>query len=215
MMYEISYFIRSHYKGTQLYLGFIQVLVGSVWAESSEFWPGLHESSLVIFASLLIKLHHNFVMAMEVDTNTVVVFQAAWCVDTEQINFSFIGGILRTDWVLVSFRYDFLLISCLGMLWHMLPNLLKRHWDVLRKILLTLKVKSGSGNGLVPLGDKQGWGKYYSGTRLAQNDKHEYTKSIVREYYSSTNFPVLILVCSVLTPALVTSHYLKKCWQDL
>ena len=30
-------------------------------------------------------------------------------------------------------------------------------------------------------GGKQGWGKYYSGTRLAQNDKHEYTKNIVLE----------------------------------
>ena len=50
----------------------------------------------------------------------------------------------------------------------------------------------------------QGWGEYYSGTRLAQNDKHEYTKNIVLEYYSSTDFPVLILVCSVLAPALDT-----------
>ena len=50
---------------------------------------------------------------------------------------------------------------------------------------------------------RQGWGEYYSGTRLAQNDKHEYTKNIVLEYYSSTDFPVLILVCSVLAPALL------------
>ena len=48
----------------------------------------------------------------------------------------------------------------------------------------------------------QGWGEYYSGTRLAQNDKHEYTKNTVLEYYSSTDFPVLVLVCSVLAPAL-------------
>ena len=48
----------------------------------------------------------------------------------------------------------------------------------------------------------QGWGEYYSGTRLAQNDKHEYTKNIVLEYYSSTDFPVLVLVCWVLAPAL-------------
>ena len=48
----------------------------------------------------------------------------------------------------------------------------------------------------------QGWGEYYSGTRLVQNDKHEYTKNIVLEYYSSTDFPVLVLVCSVLAPAL-------------
>ena len=34
-----------------------------------------------------------------------------------------------------------------------------------------------------------------SGTRLAQNDKHEYTKNIVLEYYSSTDFPVPVLVC--------------------
>ena len=25
----------------------------------------------------------------------------------------------------------------------------------------------------------QGWGEYFSGTCLAQNDKHEYTKNIV------------------------------------
>ena len=48
----------------------------------------------------------------------------------------------------------------------------------------------------------QGWGEYYSGTRLVQNSKHEYTKNIVLEYYSSTDFPVLVLVCSVLAPAL-------------
>ena len=49
----------------------------------------------------------------------------------------------------------------------------------------------------------QGWGEYYSGTRLAQNDKHEYTKNIVLENYSSTDFPVLVLVCWVLAPALL------------
>ena len=55
----------------------------------------------------------------------------------------------------------------------------------------------------------QGWGEYYSGTRLGQNDKHEYTKNIVLEYYSSTDFPVLVLVCSVLAPALIVAwwHY--------
>ena len=52
----------------------------------------------------------------------------------------------------------------------------------------------------------QGWGEYYSGTRLAQNDKHEYTKNIVLEYYSSTDFPVLVLVCWVLAPALPLTH---------
>ena len=36
---------------------------------------------------------------------------------------------------------------------------------------------------------QQGWGEHYSGTRLAQNDKHEYTKNIVLEYYLSTDFP--------------------------
>ena len=50
----------------------------------------------------------------------------------------------------------------------------------------------------------QGWGEYYSGSRLVQNDNHEYTKNIVLEYYSSTDFPVLVLVCSVLVPALVS-----------
>ena len=49
----------------------------------------------------------------------------------------------------------------------------------------------------------QGWGKYYLGTRLVQNDKPEYTKTIVLEYFSGIDFPVLVLVCSVLTPALV------------
>ena len=54
---------------------------------------------------------------------------------------------------------------------------------------------------------QQGWGEYYSGTRLGQNDKHEYTctKNIVLEYYSSTDFPVLVLVCSVLAPALIVN----------
>ena len=52
----------------------------------------------------------------------------------------------------------------------------------------------------------QGWGEYCSGTRLAQNDKHEYTKNIVHEYYTSTDFPVLVLVCSVLAPALVVVY---------
>ena len=52
----------------------------------------------------------------------------------------------------------------------------------------------------------QGWGEYYSGTRLAQNDKHEYTKNIVLEYYLSTDFPVLVLVCGVLAPALILAY---------
>ena len=52
---------------------------------------------------------------------------------------------------------------------------------------------------------EQGWGEYYSGTRLVQNDKHEYTKNTVLEYYSSTDFPVLVLVCSVLAPALIVT----------
>ena len=47
--------------------------------------------------------------------------------------------------------------------------------------------------------------EYYSGTRLAQNGQHEYTKNIVLKYYSSTDFPVLVLVCSVLAPALVVT----------
>ena len=36
--------------------------------------------------------------------------------------------------------------------------------------------------------------------------KHEYTKNIVLEYYSSTDFPVLVLVCWVLAPALWTTE---------
>ena len=52
----------------------------------------------------------------------------------------------------------------------------------------------------------QSWGEYYSGTPLDQNDKHEYPKNIVIEYYSSTDFPVLILVCSALVPALLVSY---------
>ena len=65
-----------------------------------------------------------------------------------------------------------------------------------------VKGKQGKSEGFDSCG-WQGWGEYYSGTRLAQNDKHEYTKNIVLEYYSSTDFPVLVLVCSVLAPALV------------
>ena len=39
---------------------------------------------------------------------------------------------------------------------------------------------------------EQGWGEYYSGTRLVQNGKHEYTKNIVLEYwFSSTRTPML------------------------
>ena len=48
----------------------------------------------------------------------------------------------------------------------------------------------------------QGWGEYYLGTCLAHNNKHEYTKNIVLKYYLNTDFPVLVLVCSVLTLAL-------------
>ena len=32
----------------------------------------------------------------------------------------------------------------------------------------------------------QGWGEYYSGTRLAQNGKQEYTKNTVLEYWFSS-----------------------------
>ena len=32
----------------------------------------------------------------------------------------------------------------------------------------------------------QGWGEYYSGNRLDQNDKHEYSESIVLEYWFSS-----------------------------
>ena len=33
----------------------------------------------------------------------------------------------------------------------------------------------------------QGWGEYYSGTRLAQNDKHEYTnKANLRDLKAAT-----------------------------
>ena len=38
----------------------------------------------------------------------------------------------------------------------------------------------------------QGWGEYYSGNRLAQNDQHEYTKNIVLEYNSGTDFRTLM-----------------------
>ena len=65
---------------------------------------------------------------------------------------------------------------------------------------------------------QQGWGEYYSGTRLAQNDKHEYTKNIVLQYYSSTDFPVLVLVCWVLAPALqlclFISQQVHSLWPD-
>ena len=48
------------------------------------------------------------------------------------------------------------------------------------------------------------WGEYYLGIVLPKMiiEKHEYTKNIVLKYYLSTTFPVLVLVCSVLTPAL-------------
>ena len=52
----------------------------------------------------------------------------------------------------------------------------------------------------------QGWGEFYLGTRLAQNDKHEYTKTIVLEYYLSTDFSVLVLVCSVLAQGLLSGE---------
>ena len=41
-------------------------------------------------------------------------------------------------------------------------------------------------------------GRVLLGTRLVQNDKHEYTKN----YYSSTDFPLLLLVRSAFVPAL-------------
>ena len=48
----------------------------------------------------------------------------------------------------------------------------------------------------------QGWGEYFLGkvTGTSQNDKHEYFKIFVLECYSSTDFPVLVLVCSILAP---------------
>ena len=59
----------------------------------------------------------------------------------------------------------------------------------------------GSDNGLSP-GRCQAQCENYSGTRLTQNDKHEYTKNIVLEYYTSADFSVLVFVCLVLSPAL-------------
>ena len=52
----------------------------------------------------------------------------------------------------------------------------------------------------------QGLGEYYSGTCPAQNDKHKYTKNFVLEYYSSTDFPVLVLRFSVLAATLAGAH---------
>ena len=45
----------------------------------------------------------------------------------------------------------------------------------------------------------QGWGEYYSGTRLPKM----INMNILKTLHSSTDFPVLVLVCSVLTPALI------------
>ena len=71
----------------------------------------------------------------------------------------------------------------------------------IRLLLETRRVADESWN--------QGWGEYYSGTRLAQNDKHEYTENIVLEYYSSTDFPVLVR--SVLAPALPGTMAVMAC----
>ena len=61
---------------------------------------------------------------------------------------------------------------------------------------------------------RQGWGEFYLGARLAQNDIHEDTKNIVLEHYSSTDFPVLVLVCSVLAPALYAAdHHKQVSWR--
>ena len=54
-------------------------------------------------------------------------------------------------------------------------------------------------------------GEYYSGTRLADNYKHEYTKSIALEYYLSTDFPVLVQVCSGLSWKSCRSW--PECWE--
>ena len=52
------------------------------------------------------------------------------------------------------------------------------------------------------MGSAQGWSEYYLDTGLAQNEKHKCSKNIVLEYYWSTDFPVVVLVCSVLVPGL-------------
>ena len=59
----------------------------------------------------------------------------------------------------------------------------------------------------------QGWNEYYLGRRLAQNDKHEYTKNIALKYYSSTDFPLLMLTCSVFAPALVLMVLIVGVWE--
>ena len=43
----------------------------------------------------------------------------------------------------------------------------------------------------------QGWGEYYMGTLPAHGDTH------VLKFYSSTDFPVLIFICSVRSPTLI------------
>ena len=63
--------------------------------------------------------------------------------------------------------------------------------------------------------NRQGWGQYYSGTRLVQNDKHEYTKNIELEYYSSTDFQVLVLVFSVLPPNFAYGEINKQSFSNL
>ena len=85
------------------------------------------------------------------------------------------------------------------------------------------------GLSLIQLTHLQGWDEYYmyySGTCFAQNGKHKYTKNTVLEFHSSTDFPVLALVCSVLPQPYSSPpsaaylrqwtgapcHYLNQCW---
>ena len=52
----------------------------------------------------------------------------------------------------------------------------------------------------------QGWGEYYMGSLRGHSDKHKYTKPFVLMYYLSTDFPILILACSVLAPTLMVTN---------
>ena len=109
------------------------------------------------------------------------------------------NGVTRPQWVNCHWALSRWEVKSTVIKWFELLTLIHHHstHDKWHKNLKMITISKASW--YQPL---QGWGEYYSGTRLAQNDKHEYTKNIVLEYYSSTDFPVLVLVCWVLAPAL-------------
>ena len=56
------------------------------------------------------------------------------------------------------------------------------------------------------LNEDQGWGDHYSGTLVLPK---MINMNILKTLYSSTDFPVLVLVCSVLAPALMKTELYK------